>query len=382
MSGAVAAIQGSARVLMVDDRPENLLALEDVLRPLGYDLVRAGSGEDALKRLLKEDFALILLDVQMPEVDGFETAEHVRQLERTRDVPIIFLTAISNEAEHRLRGYSLGAFDYVFKPYEPEELRSKVSVLVDLYEKKELLKQQTRMLSEQLEEQTRLNRALDGFAGWVAHDLRSPLSVIKGAVEKIGDHIDKDDEVASRLVAMVDNGIRHADDLISGLLALARASGTPRPEEILVKDLVAEAIGGPEGLEVETGDLPLEILADRLAVRQALSNLLSNARLHATSSDGIARVTISGRSTRDGWVLSVADRGPGLPPEVADEVFQPFRRGGDIPQSGTGLGLAIVAATAEAHGGRAWYEPRPGGGSCFFFSIGDLSARALARQDP
>ncbi|MGH2757443.1 MAG: hybrid sensor histidine kinase/response regulator [Actinomycetota bacterium] len=365
---------GGANVLLVDDRPENLLALEDVLRPLGYNLIRAASGEEALKRLLKDDFALILLDVQMPGVDGFETAAHVRQLEKTRDVPIIFLTAISNEAEHRMQGYSLGAFDYVFKPFEPAELRSKVGVLVELYEKKELLKEQAKLLSKQLEEQTRLNRALDEFAGWVAHDLRSPLSVIKGAVEAIGDLIPRDDGKADRLLGMVDKSIRRANDLVSGLLELARASGTPRPETIPMKELVDDVIGESEGLDVETGPLPYEIVADRIAVRQALANLVSNARNHA-SAEGVAQVTISAESTREGWTLCVADRGPGLPKEGVTEVFEPFRRGTDIRHAGTGLGLAIVAATAEAHGGRAWYEPRRGGGSCFYFSIADPSTR-------
>lgn len=370
---------GSASVLLVDDRPENLLALEDVLRPLGYNLVQASSGEEALKRLLKEDFALILLDVQMPGVDGFETAAHVRQLEKTRDVPIIFLTAISNEVEQRLQGYSLGAFDYVFKPFEPQELQSKVGALVELYEKKELLKEQAKLLYEQLEEQTRLNRALDEFAGRVAHDLRSPLAVIKGAAEAMSELLDQDDERTDSLNKLVDNSFRRANDLIGGLLDLARASGTPRPEAIPLKDLLDDVIGESEGLEVETRSLPHEIVADRIAVRQALVNLLSNARTYA-SSGGIARVTISAESTRHGWTLCVADRGPGLPPDAAAEIFEAFRRGIDIRETGSGLGLAIVAATAEAHGGRAWYEPRRGGGACFYFSIADVSARARSPQ--
>jgi diguanylate cyclase (GGDEF)-like protein len=122
-----------ANILMVDDRPENLLALEAVLEPLGQNLVRANSGEEALRRLLVEEFAVILLDVQMPGLDGFETAAHIKQREKTRHIPIIFLTAISKDAHHALRGYTVGAVDYIFKPFEPSVLRSKVSVFVDLY---------------------------------------------------------------------------------------------------------------------------------------------------------------------------------------------------------------------------------------------------------
>ena len=118
-----------AKLLLVDDRPENLLALEALLEPLGQELVRAGSGEEALRHLLQEEFAAILLDVQMPGLDGFQTAELIKQRERTRHVPIIFLTAISKDAEHIFRGYDAGAVDYLMKPFEPNILRAKVGGL-------------------------------------------------------------------------------------------------------------------------------------------------------------------------------------------------------------------------------------------------------------
>jgi diguanylate cyclase (GGDEF)-like protein len=125
--------EGRVNILLVDDRPENLLALEAVLEPLGQNLIKASSGEEALKRLLSDDFAVILLDVQMPGLDGFETAELIKAREKTRHIPIIFLTAISKDPHHALRGYSVGAVDYIFKPFDPEVLRSKVGVFIDLY---------------------------------------------------------------------------------------------------------------------------------------------------------------------------------------------------------------------------------------------------------
>ena len=132
---------GRAGILLVDDRPENLIALEAVLRPLEQRLLRASSGDEALKLLLKEDVAVILLDVQMPGLDGFETAAYIKQIERTRHIPIIFLTAINKESRHVFRGYSAGAVDYLFKPFDPEVLRSKVAVFIDLHEKKAALQQ-------------------------------------------------------------------------------------------------------------------------------------------------------------------------------------------------------------------------------------------------
>jgi CheY-like chemotaxis protein len=139
-----------ARILMVDDRPENLLALDAILHGLGYDLVKAASGEEALKRLLTEEFAVILLDVQMPGMDGFETATHIKQRERTRHVPILFLTAIDGEAHQAFRGYAAGAVDYLSKPFDPWVLRAKVAVFIELYERRQELVVQTVQLRREL----------------------------------------------------------------------------------------------------------------------------------------------------------------------------------------------------------------------------------------
>src|SRR5215216_4631566 len=138
-----------ANVLLVDDRPENLLALEGILEPLGQNLIYAHSGEDALRQLLRHDVAVILLDVQMPELDGFETAQLIKQRARTSHVPIIFVTAISKDEAHVFRGYSAGAVDYVFKPFNPDVLRSKVAVFIELHDKSEQLRLQAEQLKEQ-----------------------------------------------------------------------------------------------------------------------------------------------------------------------------------------------------------------------------------------
>ena len=140
----------SPKILIVDDRPENLLALEAILQGLGHELVKAHSGEEALKRLLTEDFALILLDVQMPGMDGFETATHIKQRERTRDVPIVFLTAIDGEAHQAFRGYAAGAVDYLSKPFDPWVLRAKVGVFIELFERRRELAEQAESLRREL----------------------------------------------------------------------------------------------------------------------------------------------------------------------------------------------------------------------------------------
>ena len=143
-------VRVSAKILMVDDRPENLLALEAILQGLGHELIKATSGEEALKCLLTTDVAVILLDVQMPGMDGFETAGHVKRREKTRDIPILFLTAIDGEAHQAFRGYAAGAVDYLAKPFDPWVLKAKVGVFVELYERRSELAAQADELRRQL----------------------------------------------------------------------------------------------------------------------------------------------------------------------------------------------------------------------------------------
>ena len=164
-----------AKILLVDDRPENLVALEAVLGALDQTLVRATSGEEALKALLTEDFAVILLDVQMPGLDGFETAAHIKRRERTKDIPIIFLTAVSNGPHHTFRGYAAGAVDYLAKPFDPWILRAKVSVFVELHRKNLLLKEQSQLLADRLAERDEAGR--DG--AWLVAELGARLAAVE-----------------------------------------------------------------------------------------------------------------------------------------------------------------------------------------------------------
>lgn len=154
-----------AKILLVDDRPDNLLALEAILSALDQTLVRASSGEEALKALLTDDFAVILLDVQMPGMDGFETAAHIKRRERTRDIPIIFLTAINHGPHHTFRGYAAGAVDYIAKPFDPWVLRAKVTVFVDLYMKNCQLREQAELLRLQLGAVARPSGDAEGAEG-------------------------------------------------------------------------------------------------------------------------------------------------------------------------------------------------------------------------
>jgi CheY-like chemotaxis protein len=196
-----------AKILLVDDRPENLLALEAILSALDQTLVRASSGEEALKALLTDDFAVILLDVQMPGMDGFETAAHIKRRERTRDIPIIFLTAINHGPHHTFRGYAAGAVDYISKPFDPWVLRAKVSVFVELYMKNCQLKEQAELLRRQLAGAGEVREP----AGVLA-ELSARLAAVEEQAEALSKQLDDDSADASAVATAA-----HLERKLTGL---------------------------------------------------------------------------------------------------------------------------------------------------------------------
>ncbi|MCX4547797.1 response regulator [Streptomyces sp. NBC_01267] len=199
-----------AKILLVDDRPENLLALEAILSALDQTLVRASSGEEALKALLTDDFAVILLDVQMPGMDGFETAAHIKRRERTRDIPIIFLTAINHGPHHTFRGYAAGAVDYISKPFDPWVLRAKVSVFVELYMKNCQLREQAALLRLQLDGSAPVGDAKEP-AGLLA-ELSARLAAVEEQAEALSKQLDDESADAAAVATAA-----HLERKLTGL---------------------------------------------------------------------------------------------------------------------------------------------------------------------
>ncbi|MEU6550867.1 response regulator [Streptomyces sp. NPDC046915] len=218
-----------AKILLVDDRPENLLALEAILSALDQTLVRASSGEEALKALLTDDFAVILLDVQMPGMDGFETAAHIKRRERTRDIPIIFLTAINHGPHHTFRGYAAGAVDYISKPFDPWVLRAKVSVFVELYMKNCQLREQAALLRLQLEGGNGKGAVGGGkeSAGLLA-ELSARLAAVEEQAEALSKQLD-DESADAAAVATAAHLERKLTGLRRALDALEPGTGGAAP---------------------------------------------------------------------------------------------------------------------------------------------------------
>ena len=366
---------GSApALLLVDDRPENLLALEAVLGPLGQPMVRASSGEEALRHLLTDDIAVIVLDVQMPGLDGFETARHIKQRDRTRDIPIIFLTAISQDLENRLRGYGTGAVDYIFKPVEPEVLRAKVAVFLDLHLKTRLLQQQHEQLARKSEELERSNRDLEQFAYIASHDLQDPLRVVSGFIELLRDHLDPvADDRAREWMTRITRTAEVMSALVSDLLAYARAGASVDLEPVDLDAALATAV---ENLGVAIHESHAQLRCERLGsamgnagdLAQVLQNIVGNALKFRAS--GVAPVVRIGSEVSDGVVtVSVRDNGRGVPQDQFGRAFQIFERLDGDPYPGTGIGLAVCRKIVERSGHRIWMEAHDGPGVTVRFTL-------------
>lgn len=365
----------SVKILMVDDRTENLLALESILDGQGYALVRANSGRDALRHLLEEDFAIILLDVQMPEMDGFETATMIKEREQTRHIPIIFLTAIEKSEAYAFKGYMAGAVDYLYKPFVPEILKAKVAVFVDLYRKTAEVKRQLesiRALNAQLQV---ANQELEAFSRSVSHDLRAPLRHLQAFSQLLETrHAAQLDEGGKDFLQRIREAAAHMDQLIEDILKLSRVTITemrrsPVDLSALSFSILSALQAGEPQRRVECAIAPgVKAVVDGPLLRIALENLLGNA-WKFTSRKERARIEF-GVQAGDPAVYFVRDDGAGFPQQYVGMLFQPFQRLHSAEQfAGTGIGLSIVQRVVARHGGRIWAEGEEGKGATFSFTL-------------
>ncbi|HTR28794.1 MAG TPA: response regulator [Puia sp.] len=405
------------KIMLVDDREDNLLSLETVLEPDGYRFVKANSGRQVLKLLLTDlDFALILMDVQMPNLNGFETASLIYERERLRTIPIIFITANNYGEENLYKGYRAGAVDYIYKPVNPELLRAKVGVFVELYRKNQRLLAQEqklvainrnleleiaeRIASEQkvtelnrqlLENIARLetaNKDLDLFAFMASHDLQAPLRKIRMFSDRLlaGNTNNLNNE--SRLyLTRIQEVSRRMQDLINDILRFSKISAEGQSfDEVDLNVVIQEVLSE---MEVTIREKNAEITVDRLPMLPAstvlmgplFSNLVSNAlkytkknetpRVRIRYEEGPVTTATNGKDTevRYGRIY-IEDNGIGFDQKYAEQIFDMFRRlHSNSEYEGTGIGLALCKKIVDMHRGYISAIGRPGDGAVFIVSL-------------
>ena len=410
------------RILVVDYRQDNLFSIEAILERDMYTIVKAGSGREALKILLKEhDFSLILMDVQMPELNGFETATIIYERDKLKDIPIIFITAYNDE-DHAFRGYKMGGVDYIYKPINPDLLRMKVGVFVELYrknrqlqiqekkllsvnhslnsevEERKISEEKVNMLNRQLTETNahlkQMNEELDQFAYMASHDLQEPLRKIQMFSDKILQNKTQPEE-SEKYFAKIINASRRMQSLINNLLDFSRHSMTPadfRRTDLakLVKDTVGELDLDIEksNAVISVGELPV-IAATPGLMQQLFYNLLSNAIKFRKKSEPL-KISIQsrelGKEELKKWILNpasrsyyeiiVSDNGIGFDNRSNTEIFKVFKRLHSYQEfEGTGVGLSICKKIVEKHNGLIRAEGEIDKGSSFIIILPETQVR-------
>ncbi len=401
-------------ILVVDDNQTNLVAIEAALLPLGRKLVLAHSGIEALARLLEQDFALIILDVAMPGLDGFETAKLVRSRDRSRTTPIIFVTGLSWQDDAMLRGYELGAFDFLLKPIRAEVLRAKASVFVQLQERtlelqqkadelrteqarnheRELIAQRKRFEAEVLEKQmaqlAETDRRKDEFLAILSHELRNPLQPLQTAVEVL-EH-DPHAPVPERVRGIIQRQVHHITRLVDDLLDISRLNAGRlelRREPVALETIVEEAVTtcrtavDARRHVVDTVAGPTAVVyGDPIRLVQVIVNLMNNAVKYT---DPGGKIRIEHGVDAGFGVVRVIDNGKGIPAPLIPTIFDMFiqERTTSDGAGGLGLGLGLVKRLVEMHGGevRAASEGT-GRGSTFEIRLALADPKVLERYKP
>lgn len=367
--------QADINLLLVDDLQENLVALEALIRGPGRRIFCARSGDDALSLMLEHPFALAIVDVQMPAMNGFELAELMRGTERTRTIPIVFVSAAGQELNYAFRGYESGAVDFLHKPLDPHAVRSKVSVFVDL----------ARQRQELQEAKAQLQRAVnmrDDFMSMIAHELRNPLNSVYLQAQlrrkMVAAPKQPDPQAMLRMVERDERQIRSMVRLLDDMLDVSRVRTgklaiVPAPfdlaasAQVVVEAIQEQARGAGVTLSL-SAPTSLPIVGDEFRIEQVITNLLTNA-LRYGRGEPVA-VTVGVREDVREAFVSVRDQGMGIAPADQERIFEQFERTEGAAQvAGLGLGLYIARQIAQAHQGRLEVRSALGQGSEFVLSL-------------
>jgi two-component system, sensor histidine kinase and response regulator len=380
-------------ILIVDDKEENLFALEMLLKRLEVKVFRAENGDSALALALEHDFCVAIVDIQMPEMDGYELVEYLRSNSGTAHLPAIFVSAIYSDEYHHRKGYDAGAVDFLSKPFNPEILISKVKVFIDLY-------QQRRALEEEVEQRRQAEQALkianltleklnidkDRFLSIISHDLRGPFNVILGNAQLLAYSVDRlSPEDIQDMANSLFSGAKSAYDLLENLLTWARMQREGgmqcHPESLELAPLMAETLDllRPVANQKEillNSSVPQAVCVqvDRQMLRTVVRNLVSNA-IKFTQRGGSVTLAVSqdGSQALAGFAsVTVQDSGVGMSPADQNKLFRinlVHSTPGTEEEKGSGLGLLICKEMVEKNGGKIWVESELGRGTSIKFTV-------------
>ena len=417
---AIPVRRSEAKILVVDDRADNLISIEAILEKDNYSIVKANSGKAALKVLLTDhDFSLILMDVQMPELNGYETATIIYERDKLKNIPIVFITANNYDEDFMFKGYRMGGVDYIYKPINPELLRAKVAVFVELYSKNQQLmlqekkllaanqflqkeieerkvsEERVKLLNEQLiannESLKQMNEELDQFAYMASHDLQEPLRKIQVFSDKIlrNNNFDADSE---KYFGKIINSSKRMQHLINNLLDFSRHTvSTTDFKKTPLNELVKNALTELE-VEIEKSnarinydDLPVVSAVPGL-MQQLFYNLFSNAiKFRKPSVDLVIDVKaermnpmdlskfIKKGNGKNYYKITVQDNGIGFDDKYAEDIFRVFKRLHSYQEfEGTGVGLSICKKIIEKHNGFIKAESKIDDGATFIIGLPEM----------
>lgn len=378
------------RILAVDDRPENLRALHEILDPLPVEIVDATSGAEALSILLRETFALVLLDVEMPGMSGLEVAEIMLNNELTRNVPIIFVTAADISNTNVVKAYQTGAVDFLQKPIPEEMLCGKIAVFLELYEYRRHLEDLLSDLQDSRADLAAQNEMFRNFSSFAAHDLRAPMRQMAHLAQCISDSLETNPQECREHVKVMLNSAKRGMTLIDKLIDYSKAAiGFDETEtidlNILVKDIIDVLAGADPDKNIREavtlGPLPTT-RCNGLQLGRVFQNLISNG-LKYQCPDLPPAIEIGCTTDEKSHTFYIQDNGVGIPEKAMDRIFNPLFRANNTV-AGTGLGLSICKLIVEEHRGKIWCESKTGQGTRFEFSIprnGCTQAESLKPED-
>ena len=376
-AASIVATDVRPNILIVDDRKENLLATEKILRYLDAGIFQANSGNEALSLVLRHRFAVVLLDVQMPEMDGFETAMLMQEHESMHGIPIIFVTAISKEERYATQAAEIGAVDYIFKPINSEILKSKVKVYLDLYVQREHILKLNANLQQSNEE-------LERFAYICSHDMQEPARMMNSYAgmldEKYGSILD---EKGRKYLRFITDNALHMQKMILDILAFSRIGREELKLEPVNCNQVLEAVLAKyedviaqKKVQIACDPLPT-IKTSPTLMHVVLQNLIGNA-LKFQEGSRVPEISIRSEAKNGLWQFSVKDNGIGINPDFHDKVFAIFQRlHRREAYPGTGIGLSTCKKFIELFNGKIWFESTPGQGTQFFFTLPQEAKRIL-----